>query len=137
MAGYSSTPLYKKLGIKHGMTCLILHSPEGYFDIPKNIDARYDFKQTNTERTYELIHLFVDTLEELKWVPALTLQMRDDSMLWISWPKKSSKIKTDLDENKIREYILSFEFLVDIKVCAIDDDWSGLKIVFRKDHRSK
>jgi hypothetical protein len=113
MAGYSGTPLVKKLGIKPGSSLYILNMPQEYLKF----------------------HLFVKKNETFQqWFVKSKKHLKKDGMLWISWPKKSSKVPTDLDENIIREFGLE-EGLVDVKVCAVDESWSGLKFVFRMKDR--
>jgi len=130
-SGYSTTTLAKKLGIKELYKCLFYNQPKHYFmlfsDFPNNIILLESIKPETTD----FIHLFCTTEKELKEVvkkykPAL----KKDGLLWISWPKGSSKIETDLKRDQIREYIL-FIGLVDVKVAAIDENWSGLKFVYR------
>jgi len=130
MAGYSSTPLIKKLGLKPDSTIYIHNQPKAYFDwlapLPENLIVKKRLVDG-----IDFIHLFMleektfqETFRKAKSV------LKKDGMMWISWPKKSSKITTDLDENRIRDFGLS-EGLVDVKVCAVDETWSGLKFVFR------
>ncbi len=127
-AGYSGTPLIKKLGIKPDMKVLILHAPENYFQLPgMNILKQFI---TNND-TPDLIHLFAkDTavfIKEMKTV--LRLCKKNTSMIvWVSWYKKSAGILSDLSENIIRDFALQHN-LVDIKVCAVSNEWSGLKLV--------
>lgn len=130
MAGYSGTPLMKKLGIKPGFKTLFLNPPENYDEIlgplPENaIRLKYlrggmDFIQFFTREQTDLEEQF----------PQLKGALAPNGMLWISWPKKSSKIESDLNENLIREIGLQ-NGLVDVKVCAVDKNWSGLKFVYR------
>jgi hypothetical protein len=130
MAGYSGTPLQKKLGIKSGMMIFVSEPPELYFDwispMPDNITV-----SKKLVKDTDFIHLFARDQKSFKTGFQHAKKHLDKAgALWISWPKKSSKVSTDLDENIIREYGLS-QGLVDVKVCAIDDTWSGLKFVFR------
>jgi hypothetical protein len=129
-AGYSGTPLLKKLGIKSGQRVLILNAPEGYAvtlgDLPDGVDAADELRGT-----FDFIHFFTvergdleDRFLELKSALAI------DGMLWISWPKKAAKMATALDENIIREIGLT-NGLVDVKVAAVDERWSALKFVYR------
>jgi hypothetical protein len=123
MAGYSGTPLDKKLGIKEGMRCLAVNPPKGYFKFSK-ADKDLDFIHVFSTDFKTVSKLFVSNKKLLK----------KDGMMWISWPKKSSRVPTDLDENIIREFGLK-NGLVDVKVCAVDDIWSGLKFVYRLSDR--
>jgi hypothetical protein len=130
MVGYSKKSLIEKLGIKPGFQLLILHAPEQYEHtlgpLPANVnnnpdlDAPLDFIQFFTKSNLELSKEF----------PGLKKRIKPDGMLWISWPKGSSSLKTDLNENLVREFGLK-NGLVDVKVSAIDEDWSGLKFVYR------
>ena len=134
MAGYSGTPLLKKLGIKPNFTLWIINPPENYFamlgELPEHV-------QLNNEggNHYNFIHIFTKSQTELKeQLPQLKTSLAKDGMLWISWPKKASKVPTDLDGNIVRQIGLDAG-LVDIKVAAVDEIWSGLKFVYRKADR--
>lgn len=128
MTGYSSTPLAKKLGIKNGFKIRLINEPDYYFnlftDLPTDIKISTDKKSKKN-----FIHLFVKTLNDLeKHIRDLKNQIEPDGIIWVSWYKKSAKILTDVTEDKIRNTALSIG-LVDIKVCAVDEVWSGLKLV--------
>jgi hypothetical protein len=128
MAGYSGTPLLKKLGIKPGSRIYISEPPAQYFDwiSPMPDAVKVSDKLTDV---FDFIHVFVrdqKTFQVLLSKSKKHLQV--NGMIWVSWPKKSSGIGSDLDENKIRDYGLKIG-LVDIKVCAVDETWSGLKFV--------
>lgn len=130
MAGYSPTPLQKKLGIKDGLTVFVLSPLEQYFDwispLPPNVGIK-----GRLATPVDFIHLFVKEKKVfMKEFIRCKKFLKKDGMMWISWPKKASKVVTDLDENIIREFGLK-NGLVDVKVCAVDDVWSGLKFVFR------
>lgn len=136
MEGYSGTPLAKKLGIKNGFTILLVNEPKHYKSF--FTDFPTDTKQVKRPKleTVDFIHLFCTTEKDLKiYLPKLKPALKKDGMLWVSWPKGSSKIETDINREVIRNYILSEIELVDIKVAAIDADWSGLKFVYRKEDR--
>jgi hypothetical protein len=125
---YSSTPLAKKLGIKEGQVIDIINPPEYYFklftDFPGHVKISNDIHEKKN-----LIHYFVkEQTRLLKDLFVLKNQILQNGMIWISWPKKSSKIETDITEDLIRKLALE-NGLVDIKVCAIDEIWSGLKLV--------
>lgn len=127
-AGYSKTPLAKKLGIKAGFNIKLINAPEYYFDLftdmPEAINVSKD-----SEVKKDLIHLFTKSTAELnKIFPGLKKEIVPKGIIWVSWPKKSAKIITDVNENIIRDTGLGCG-LVDIKVCAIDEIWSGLKFV--------
>ncbi|HVX25591.1 MAG TPA: hypothetical protein VHB70_04580 [Parafilimonas sp.] len=128
MAGYSSTPLAKKLGIKNGFKIRLINQPDHYFnlftDLPTDIQILTDKK---TKKNF--IHLFVKNMNEFeKNIHELKNEIEPDGIIWVSWYKKSAKILTDVTEDKIRNTALSIG-LVDIKVCAVDEVWSGLKLV--------
>jgi len=129
-SGYSGTPLARKLGIKSNFTMGLLNQPDHYFDLftdmPPNIRI---VKERKTKK--DLIHYFATSVSRLERdIKGLRQEMEDDGALWISWPKKAAKMKTDLNENVIRDIALKNR-LVDVKVCAIDEVWSGLKLVIR------
>jgi hypothetical protein len=130
MAGYSGTPLVKKLGIKPGSRAFVYQAPVDYFKMVSPLPDGVEVK-TKTGSGMDFIHLFVKDRKtfEKEFVRSSKV-LKDDGMLWVSWPKKSSKVETDLDENIIRDYGLA-QGLVDVKVCAVDDIWSGLKFVVR------
>ena len=135
MAGYSKNPLWKKLGIKEGYTCFLFDSPENYFDLLEETPADTDWDDELSAKAYDFQHVFVQKHETLKanwevWKGAL----KKDGTMWVSWPKGGSKIETDLNGNIVREFGLAGG-LVDVKVCAVDEDWSGLKFMYRKKDR--
>ena len=135
-SGYSGTPLAKKLGIKAGFKIRLIHQPDHYFDLfsdmPDGITEVMDKKVKKN-----LIHYFTMSAAELtRDLSSLRSEIEPDGMIWVSWPKKAAKIKTDVTEDVIRDLALSIG-LVDVKVCAIDEIWSGLKLVIRlKDRQS-
>ena len=130
MAGYSQTPLVKKLGIKEDYCCYVSDSPTEYFQWISPLPRGMVVKDRLVGQ-FDFIHLFVRYRKNLTQ-EFITCQkhLRDSGMLWISWPKKASKVSTDLDENIIRDIGLH-NGLVDVKVCAINEVWSGLKFVVR------
>jgi hypothetical protein len=126
-AGYSGTPLAKKLGIKEGFKIALYNQPEYYFKLFTDFPA--DVKLINNKTTVDFIHYFIKEEKQLaKEINKLKNQVEQNGMIWISWPKKSSKVETDVTENVIRNIALK-NGLVDIKVCAVDETWSGLKLV--------
>jgi hypothetical protein len=136
MAGYSGTPLLKKLGLKPGSVSYVYQPPKDYFVWLSPLPEDVKFKD-KLAGAMEFIHLFVRDRKtfEKEFVRGRKA-LKDDGMMWISWPKKSSKIETDLNENIIRDYGLE-QGLVDVKVCAVDEVWSGLKFVVRlKDRKA-
>lgn len=127
-AGYSGTPLGKKLGLKEGFRIRIVNPPVYYFelftDLPSGLIECDDPKDLK-----DFIHFFAKEKSELeKLLPKLAKEITQKGMVWVSWPKKSAKVTTDVDSNIVRSFGLSLG-LVDIKVCAIDATWSGLKFV--------
>jgi bifunctional DNA-binding transcriptional regulator/antitoxin component of YhaV-PrlF toxin-antitoxin module len=126
MAGYSSTPLVQKLGIKPGAKLKIVQEPEDYW---KWISPLPDKAEPSAKAPYDFVHLFVTSRKKFESeVLKLRAKLHPDGMIWVSWPKKASKVETDLDENCIRDFALKNK-LVDIKVCAVSEVWSGLKLV--------
>jgi|SRR5688500_14491838 len=128
MAGYSGTPLLKKLGIKPGYRMYVHHPPATYFDwinpLPEEVAVH-----EKLSGKFDFIHVFVKDQKDFKSVlPASKRSIKNDGMIWVSWPKRSSGVITDLDENNIRAFGLK-SGLVDVKVCAVDEIWSGLKFV--------
>jgi hypothetical protein len=131
MAGYSGTPLIKKLGIRPGAQLKAVGEPEVYWDYISPLPDDVVVKGNSGPASLDFIHVFVKQKKEFEreFLKNKRL-MKKDGMLWISWPKKSAKVPTDLDENIIRNFGLN-NGLVDVKVCAVDDVWSGLKFMFR------
>ena len=130
MAGYSPNPLFKKLGLKEGQTVRLINPPANY-DILIGEGIKSLVVRRNAGEDVNFIHLFTNKLSELQMLlPRLKNEIRKDGSIWISWYKKSAKQETELTENIIRDIALH-EGLVDVKVCAIDDLWSGLKLVYR------
>ncbi len=132
MAGYSGTPLIKKLGIKDGMRVSFVHAPDHYSAllgaIPTGID---ETKTKGINFTHAFYYERANFEQELS---GLMKQMARDGMIWISWPKKASKVSTTMSEDIVREVALPIG-LVDVKVCAVDEVWSGLKLMIRKELR--
>jgi hypothetical protein len=134
MAGYSGTPLAKKLGIKSGSEVLLVGAPEGYLDLLAPLPEAVRFAPQLSEST-DIVHFFSARREEMeKALGTFRANMKPTAILWVSWPKKSSKVPTDITEDTVREAALPLG-LVDVKVCAVDDIWSGLKLVVRKELR--
>jgi len=133
-AGYSGTPLLKKLGINPGMKVLLINEPENYFTLLETDISEQLSKKNDTP---DLVHLFVKADKEFKMEMKKmnSLCKKNSSLIiWVSWYKKSAlrqaqgKLKTDVTEDTIRNYALKND-LVDVKVCAVSDTWSGLKLV--------
>jgi hypothetical protein len=135
-AGYSGTPLMKKLGAKPGMAAL-------YVGVPETIEPLWSFADWGSRdvverppsRTgakggpYDFVHVFTKAAAELeRALPVLRARLQPAGMIWVSWPKKAAKIPTDLTEDEVRRLAL-VTGLVDVKVCAVDEVWSGLKLV--------
>jgi hypothetical protein len=126
--GYSGTPLAKKLGIKEGFKIRLVNNPEYYLelfdDFPENVIIKSEKKSKKN-----LIHFFTKEASELTDnIVLLKNEIEENGMIWISWPKKASKIQTDITEDTVRNMALK-NGLVDVKVCAVDEIWSGLKLV--------
>lgn len=132
--GYSGTPLARKLGVSEGRHVLIRRAPVGYARLLEPLPPGVVFERRISRRT-DIVHLFTDRRARLKTdLEALRKSIRSDGAIWVSWPKKSSKIPTDITEDTIRELALPLGF-VDVKVCGVSEVWSGLKLVIRKENR--
>ncbi len=128
LVGYSGTPLDKKLGIKEGMIFSVKHAPEYYFKLFDNLRARINVT-SDVSIKKDMIHYFTtDAKKYHNDIASLKGQIANNGCIWISWPKKTSKIATDVTEDLIRTIAIQ-NGLVDIKVCAVDETWSGLKLV--------
>lgn len=139
-AGYSGTPLPKKLGLKDGHKVM-------FVDLPQSQDALKSAREfelvaesgwgdlTASTTRFDVVHGFTKAKSQLeKNIPLLQRVIVPDGMIWISWPKKAAKVETDVTEDVVRALALQTD-LVDVKVCAVDATWSGLKLVIRKDQR--
>jgi len=135
MSGYSGTPLAKKLGIRAG-TRLFLHAaPENYAQLVAPLPAGVRTVQRLDAHT-DLVHLFATRRAALAaQLERARAAMRDDAAVWVSWPKRLARVPTDITEDVVRELALPLG-LVDIKVCAVDETWSGLKLVLRRRERA-
>ncbi len=132
--GYSGTPLAKKLGIKPSHRLLVIDAPSDYESMVDPLPSGVEFGE-KADPGVDLVHAFVtesDVLERM--LGTLRRQLRPDAAIWISWPKRSSKLATTVTEDVIRDVALPLG-LVDIKVCAVSDVWSALKLVVRKELR--
>lgn len=134
MAGYSGTPLAKKLGIRADSKIFLAGAPRDYrrlvAPLPDGVVAA-----ARMSGAVDLVHIFSVRRSHLhKTLRACLAKLRQDGVIWVSWPKKASKVSTDITEDTIREVALPLG-LVDIKVCAVDEVWSGLKLVIRKENR--
>lgn len=134
MAGYSGTPLAQKLGFRSGCRVRTSNAPADYLQL---VTPRPDavLVSSRIRKHMDVWHFFTRSKAELaKWLPQMRLAIRPDGMIWVSWPKKSSQVATDITGNVVRELALPLG-LVDVKVCAVDEVWSGLKLVIRKELR--
>ncbi|MEE9372169.1 MAG: hypothetical protein V3V00_03875 [Saprospiraceae bacterium] len=128
---YSGTSLSKKLGIKSGMNYMLHNAPDYYFQLFDDWPEATLLATKLKDESLDFIHLFCYNLEDLStYYTTYKSSLKKGGSLWISWPKKNSNIKTDIDGNLVRAYILN-NGLVDVKVAAINDTWSGLKAVYR------
>jgi hypothetical protein len=129
VAGYSGTPLVKKLGIKPGDAIAIIDAPENYWDLLGELPKGVTVENGGTGLNF--IHVFVTEAAALAArIDSLRQRIKPNGMIWVSWPKKAAKVPIDLNENVVREIALA-QGLVDVKVAAIDEKWSGLKLVIR------
>ena len=137
MTGYSGTPLAKKLGFKPGTKVLVVGDvPKEYKSLVAPLPERVVIAGTG-QPPFAAVHVFVTKRAELeKHLKHLRKTLAPDGYVWISWPKKASKVPTNITEDVIREVCLPLGF-VDIKVCAVSDVWSGLKLVIRVSERPK
>ncbi len=135
MAGYSKRSLVEKLGIKEGFKITFVNPPEDYLatlgTLPKGVESLGPAAAASIGATLDFIQCFSRTKQDVESkITRLKRRLVPNGMLWISWPKGSSRVETDLNENIVREIALKNE-LVDVKVCAVDETWSGLKLVRR------
>ena len=132
MAGYSKTPLVKKLGIKAGQGVAVVNAPENF--LAKELQPLPEKVRINAAQAgkpLDFIMLFVDSAKTLqKLFPTLKQKLARDGIFWVSWPKKSSGLETDLSFGVVQQIGLKIG-LVDVKICAVNDIWSGLKFVYR------
>jgi hypothetical protein len=134
MAGYSGTPLPQKLGIKPGTIVVLIDAPADYRKLLGQIPSGVNFATRPVGNT-KFVHLFVKERRALaEHLRQLRQKIAEDAAVWVSWPKKSSGVPTDITEDVIRTVALPLGF-VDIKVCAVDEVWSGLKLMIRRENR--
>lgn len=134
-AGYSKTPLVKKLGIKPGDRVMLIKAPVHYLDLLGKLPSNVSIINKKSDGNLPFIHLFAKNSRDLiEQFPTAKELLAKDGMLWVSWIKKSSKIETDISESDVRRLGLDLG-LVDVKICAVDEDWSGLKFMYRKEDR--
>lgn len=135
MAGYSKTPLLKKLGIKPGYSVLLVNEPDHYFDLLGNLPGDFQLVKADYPDPINFIHVFCENEQSLhNHFPPLKDKLAKDGMIWVSWIKKSSKLDTDITGNEVRKLGLNIG-LVDVKVCAVDENWTGLKFMYLKEDR--
>ena len=134
MTGYSGTPLARKLGLKPGMRAWFLGMPDAV-RAEVDRDAPPIQRLDSPEHPVDLAHIFVTSCAALDCELRMLLPLiARDGMIWVSWPKQASNVPTDVTEDVIRAVALPLH-LVDVKVCAVDVTWSGLKLVIRREHR--
>ncbi|MEP7015791.1 MAG: DUF3052 domain-containing protein [Verrucomicrobiota bacterium] len=134
MAGYSGTPLAQKLGIKSDMTVVLINPPANYRKLLGKIDSGVAFSDRVGNKS-SFVHFFTNKRSDLeKQLNRLRKKIADTGTLWVSWPKKSAGVPTDVTEDVIRAVALPLGF-VDVKVCAVDETWSGLKLMIRREQR--
>jgi hypothetical protein len=132
--GYSGTPLSKKLGFTPGCRVLVKRAPDDYRTLLDPLPPDVVFESTVSHAT-DIIHIFAERQTDLKAeLISLRTAIRPNAVVWVSWPKKASKVPTDITEDVIRDLALPLGF-VDIKVCAVNAIWSGLKLMIRKELR--
>ena len=135
MAGHSATPLVKKLGIKSGFNAALVNAPSGFasdLDLPSGVAIN-----SRSRSPLDFVLLFVRSEKDLKRsFPKCATRLKPDGMLWVAWPKNSSGVSTDLAFTNVQSIGLAAG-LVDVKICAVNDTWSGLKFVYRLKDRVK
>jgi hypothetical protein len=135
VAGYSGTPLSKKLGIKPGMLIRAVHPPRDYIAIVGALPTDTRIAKTDVDGL-DLVHVFTkDRSELLEFLIRYKDKIKQAGVIWVSWPKKASGIPSEISEDTVRDVALPLG-LVDVKVCAVDEVWSGLKLVIRKENRT-
>jgi len=133
-AGYSGTPLSTKLGIKSRSEIHLVDAPENYFELVSPLPEHVNIAPRLTKNT-DLVHIFTSRKPVLaKALRSYRSKLKPTGVVWVSWPKKSAKVPTDITEDTVREIALPLGF-VDIKVCAVTEVWSGLKLAVRKELR--
>ena len=134
LAGYSGTPLAKKLGIKPGMVLRVVNAPRDYAALVAPLPESVVISSKRRQEL-DMVHVFTKSRSELlESLKTYQKKIKQDGIIWISWPKKSSGVPSEVTEDTVRDVALPLG-LVDIKVCAVDETWSGLKLVIRKENR--
>lgn len=137
-AGYSATPLAKKLGIKPEMTIIVAGFSGEYAELvsPMPEGVKITMAAGTPTTPVDVLHLFTNSRDELfRSLDEARCMIKQDGIIWVSWYKKAAKLPTEITEDTIRDAALPLG-LVDVKVCAVDDKWSGLKLVIRKENRT-
>jgi hypothetical protein len=133
-AGYSGTPLPQKLGIKPGLTVITINAPPNYCRLLGTIPEGVTFSDRLGPDS-SFVHIFIKKRSELaKTLAVFREKISDTGTVWVSWPKKSSGVPADVTEDVVRAVVLPLGF-VDVKVCAVDETWSGLKLMIRRENR--
>lgn len=136
--GYSGTPLAKKLGIKAGHAVLTINAPEDHAELLAPVAdgvTILDMQAGSLRSDFDLVHLFTNSRDELfRELARLRAVIKQEGAIWVSWYKKASKSPTEITEDTVREAAFPLG-LVDVKVCAVDEKWSGLKLVIRRENR--
>ena len=139
-AGYSKRSLPDKLGYKAGQAALFIALPPELEELARAVSFRLvergaGWSEPPSPRSFDLIHAFTTAKGELdQHLIGLQKALRPDGMIWVSWPKKAAKVATDVTEDRVRDAALKLD-LVDVKVAAVDEVWSGLKLVIRRERR--
>jgi hypothetical protein len=140
VAGYSGKPLAEKLGLRDGMAAAFVALPASLAQLKQAAklapcESYPDWRAVRGETRFDFVHAFSKLRGEVEeGLAGLQAAIRRDGMIWVSWPKRASKVATDVDENVVRAAALRLD-LVDVKIAAVDETWSGLKLVIRKDRR--
>jgi hypothetical protein len=133
-AGYSGTPLAKKLGIKENAAVIVANAPENYGELLAPLPAGATIFEKPVKNA-DIVHFFTNSRDELaRGLAKYKALIKQDGSIWVSWYKKAAKLATEITEDTIREVAFPLG-LVDVKVCAVDDKWSGLKLVIRRENR--
>lgn len=142
--GYSGTPLAKKLGIKEGALVVAVDAPENYVELLEPLPENVALELISTDEVAsgrisvggsDILHIFTNTRDGLfRGLSGAKRLIKQNGAVWVSWYKKASKLPTEITEDTVREAALPLG-LVDVKVCAVDEKWSGLKLVIRKENR--
>ena len=133
--GYSATPLSKKLGMKAGMAVLAVNAPDDYGQLVAPVPDGVEIFEGGQRADIEIAHLFTNSRDELfSQLAVLRHRIKQDGSIWVSWYKKAAKLPSEITEDTVR--VAAFPLgLVDVKVCAVDEKWSGLKLVIHKENR--